>query len=103
VAAWGPAIERHPRFPKRTNVGFMQIVSRDRIRLRVWERGVGETRACGTGACAAMAVGFKSGQLASEVAVELPGGTAVVNWAGPGEPLWLTGPAVRVFAGSIDI
>ncbi len=103
VGTWGPAIERHPRFPNRTNVGFMQIVTRDSIRLRVFERGVGETRACGTGACAAVAVGFRRGLLDSRVRVELPGGTAEVAWAGPGQPLWLTGPAARVFTGSIDI
>lgn len=103
VATWGPAIEHHPRFANRTNVGFMQIIDRGRIRLRVWERGVGETRACGTGACAAVAVGVKNGQLGSEVAVDLPGGRAIVSWTGPGQPLWLTGPAMRVFTGSIDI
>jgi diaminopimelate epimerase len=103
VGTLGPTIERHPRFAKRTNVGFMQIVNRGSIRLRVFERGVGETRACGTGACAAVAVGFKRGLLDSEVRVELPGGTAIVNWAGPGQPLWLTGPAKSVFTGSIDI
>jgi diaminopimelate epimerase len=103
VATFGPTIERQPRFPNRVNVGFMQIVNRGSIKLRVFERGVGETRACGTGACAAVAVGFKRGLLDSEVRVELPGGTAVVNWAGPGQPLWLTGPATRVFTGSIEI
>jgi diaminopimelate epimerase len=103
VGERGPAIEHHPRFANRTNVGFVQIVNRGRIRLRVWERGVGETRACGTGACAAAAVGIRSGELDSEVAVELPGGTAIVTWAGPRRPLWLTGPAMRVFTGSIDI
>jgi diaminopimelate epimerase len=99
----GPTIEKHPRFAKRTNVGFMQIVERTRIRLRVYERGVGETLACGTGACAAVAVGVKSGLLDSEVRVDLPGGTAMVTWPGPGQHLWLTGPATTVFAGSIDI
>jgi diaminopimelate epimerase len=99
----GPTIEKHPRFAKRTNVGFMQIVERNRIRLRVYERGAGETLACGTGACAAVAVGVKSGLLDSEVRVDLPGGTAMVTWAGPGQHLWLTGPATTVFAGSIDI
>jgi diaminopimelate epimerase len=99
----GPTIEKHPRFAKRTNVGFMQIVERTRIRLRVYERGAGETLACGTGACAAVAVGVKSGLLDAEVRVDLPGGTAMVTWPGPGEHLWLTGPATTVFAGSIDI
>jgi diaminopimelate epimerase len=100
---FGPSIERHPRFPKGTNVGFMQIVGRDRIRLRVFERGVGETLACGTGACAAVAVGRRHGLLDEEVQVELPGGTAAVNWRAPTGHLWLTGPATTVFAGSIDI
>jgi diaminopimelate epimerase len=99
----GPAIERHPCFPQRTNVGFMEIVERAHVRLRVFERGVGETRACGTGACGAVAVGRRRGALDAQVRVELPGGTATVSWAAPGEPLWLTGPAQTVFRGSIDI
>jgi diaminopimelate epimerase len=99
----GPAVENHTRFSRRTNVGFMEVVSRNRIRLRVFERGVGETRACGTGACAAVAVGQRLGLLESEVTVEAPGGQMIVRWPGPGEHLWLTGPAVKVFEGSIDI
>jgi diaminopimelate epimerase len=81
----------------------MQIVDRGHIRLRVYERGAGETQACGTGACAAVAVGSRWELLDSEVRVDLPGGTAFVTWAGPGQPLWLTGPATMVFTGSIDI
>jgi diaminopimelate epimerase len=103
VERFGPSIERHPRFPKRTNVGFMQIVGRSHLRLRVFERGAGETLACGTGACAAVAVGRRRGLLDAEVRVDLPGGTAMVSWAGLGEQLWLTGPATTVFTGSIDI
>ena len=103
VARLGPAIEIHPRFPQGANVGFMQIVDRARIRLRVFERGVGETRACGTGACAAVAVGRKQGLLEAEVRVDLPGGSAHVAWPGPGSPVWLTGPAVTVFSGMIEI
>jgi diaminopimelate epimerase len=103
VERFGPTIESHPRFAKRTNVGFMQIVDRTRIRLRVYERGAGETLACGTGACAAVAVGRMRGLLDSEVRVELPGGTAMVTWPGIGQPMWLTGPATKVFSGSIDI
>jgi diaminopimelate epimerase len=103
VEFFGPTIERDPRFPKRTNVGFMQIMDRTRIRLRVYERGAGETLACGTGACAAVAVGRRHGLLDSDVRVELPGGTAIVNWSGLGQHLWLTGPATTVFTGSIDI
>ena len=103
VGRLGPALERHPRFANRTNVGFMEIVGRAHIRLRVWERGVGETLACGTGACAAVAVGRTGGLLDAEVRVDLPGGTATVAWPGRGEPIWLTGPAVLVYSGSIDL
>jgi diaminopimelate epimerase len=103
VERFGPSIERHARFPKRANVGFMQVVSRDHILLRVFERGAGETLACGTGACAAVAVGRQRGWLESEVRVDLPGGTATVSWEGPGLPIWLTGPAQTVFTGSIDL
>jgi diaminopimelate epimerase len=103
VARFGPSIEHHSRFPKRTNVGFMQIVDRGHLRLRVFERGAGETLACGTGACAAVAVGRRQGLLDREVRVDLPGGTAMVSWAAEGEHVWLTGPATTVFTGSIDI
>jgi diaminopimelate epimerase len=103
VGHFGPTIERHELFPQRTNVGFMQIMNRGHIRLRVFERGAGETLACGTGACAAVAVGRRLGLLDSEVRVDLPGGMARVSWAAPGEHLWLTGPATTVFTGSIDI
>jgi diaminopimelate epimerase len=99
----GPTMESHARFAKRTNVGFMQIVNRSHIRLRVFERGAGETRACGTGACAAVAVGRSRGLLDADVRVDLPGGTARVSWRGSGQPAWLTGPATLVFSGSIDI
>jgi diaminopimelate epimerase len=100
---FGPSIERHKRFPKGTNVGFMQIVGPGRIRLRVFERGVGETLACGTGACAAVAVGRRHGLLDEDVQVELPGGTAMVSWPAQTGHMWLTGPATTVFTGSIDI
>jgi diaminopimelate epimerase len=103
LGRFGPSIEKHPRFPKRTNVGFMQIVDRGHIRLRVYERGVGETLACGTGACAAVAVGRRHGLLDDDVRVDLPGGTARVSWTAAGGHLWLTGPAATVFSGSIDI
>jgi diaminopimelate epimerase len=103
VEQFGPSIERHPRFPNRTNVGFMQIVSRSHILLRVFERGAGETLACGTGACAAVAVGRQLGVLDGEVRVDLPGGTATVSWEGLGQHIWLTGPATTVFTGSIDL
>ena len=103
VDTLGPAVENHSRFAKRTNVGFMEVVSRDHIRLRVFERGVGETQACGTGACAAVAVGIKLGLLNEEVAVDAPGGRMTVRWAGPGKHLWMTGPAVTVFQGTVAI
>lgn len=99
----GPAVENHPRFPKRANVGFMEVVSRNHIRLRVFERGVGETQACGTGACAAVAAGHRLGLLTDEVAVDAPGGRMIVRWPGPGEHLWLTGPAVKVFEGAVEV
>jgi diaminopimelate epimerase len=103
LARFGPSIEHHPRFPKRANVGFMQIVDRGHIQLRVFERGVGETLACGTGACAAVAVGGRQGILDEKVRVDLPGGTTTVSSAAADGHLWLTGPATTVFTGSIDI
>jgi diaminopimelate epimerase len=103
LARFGPSIENHPRFPKRANVGFMQIVDRGHLKLRVFERGVGETQACGTGACAAVAVGRRRGLLDSDVRVDLPGGTAWVSSNDGEGHLWLTGPATAVFTGSIDI
>ena len=103
LARFGPSIENHPRFPKRANVGFMQIVDRGHLKLRVFERGVGETQACGTGACAAVAVGRRRGLLDADVRVDLPGGTAWVSSSEAGGHLWLTGPAKTVFTGSIDI
>lgn len=103
VASVGPALEAHPRFPRRVNVGFMQILSPTHIRLRVFERGAGETQACGTGACAAVAVGRQWGLLAESVQVDLPGGTLTIRWPGSGEKLWMTGPAISVYTGQIDI
>jgi len=99
----GPRVENHPRFPRRTNVEFLEVVGRQRVRLRVHERGVGETRACGTGACAAVAVGRRRGWLDAEVAVDLPGGRLGVEWQGDGETIWLTGPTATVFEGHTDI
>jgi len=103
VTSLGPRLERHPRFPKRVNAGFMQVIDRSHIRLRVWERGVGETLGCGSGACAAVAVGRLQGLLDESVSVSLPGGTLSVNWVGEGEPVWLAGPAHTVFEGSIEL
>jgi diaminopimelate epimerase len=99
----GPAVENHPRFPRRVNVGFLEILAPDHVRLRVFERGVGETLACGTGACAAVAVGRRHGPLAEEVSVDVPGGRMIVRWPGPGEPIWLTGPAETAFEGHVDV
>ncbi len=101
VARLGPAIESHPRFPRRVNAGFMQILSPHEIRLRVYERGSGETMACGTGACAAVASGIRQGLLESPVNVQLPGGELTIEWGGPGTPLAMSGPAERIYDGRI--
>jgi len=103
VDSVGPAMENHARFPRRVNVGFLEIVAPDHVRLRVFERGAGETQACGTGACAAVAVARRHGPLAEEVRVDLPGGRLTVQWPGPGEPIWLTGPAETAFEGQVDV
>ncbi|HEY6897136.1 MAG TPA: diaminopimelate epimerase [Rhodocyclaceae bacterium] len=103
VAQDGPAIESHPRFPQRVNAGFMQIVDRHAIRLRVYERGAGETLACGTGACAAVVAGIRRGLLDSPVRVTTRGGQLSIAWAGPGQPVLMTGPAVTVFSAEIDL
>lgn len=103
VDSVGPAMENHARFPRRVNVGFLEIVAPDHVRLRVFERGAGETLACGTGACAAVAVGRRHGPLAEEVRVDVPGGRLIVQWPGPGEPIWLTGPAETAYEGQVDI
>ncbi len=103
VQRLGPLLERHDRFPNRANIGFVQVVDAAHIRLRVFERGVGETRACGTGACAAMIVGRRAGRLADTVVVELPGGAVTVHWEGSGSPVWLIGEAVTVFEGTIEV
>ena len=103
VETLGPHIETHPRFPERANVGFMRIGGRDRIDLRVFERGVGETAACGTGACAAVVVGQRLGLLDDTVNVHLPGGQLVVSWRGGSEPVWLTGNAETISEGFMDL
>ena len=103
VEKLGPQIEAHPRFPNHVNVGFMEIAGRSRIRLRVYERGVGETLACGSGACAAVVVGRIQNALEETVTVELRGGDLVVSWAGEHQPVLMTGPATFVFEGKIDL
>ena len=103
VETLGPAIEAHERFPRRVNAGFMEIVDTGHIRLRVYERGAGETLACGTGACAAVAVGRHRGRLDPEVSVRVRGGELRVNWNGPGEHIWLTGPAEIAFEGHVEV
>ena len=103
VTRLGPLLERHARFPRRVNVGFAQIVSRARVRLRVFERGAGETRGCGTGACAAVAVARRRGLLDEGVRVEVRGGNLQVNWAGVGEHIWLSGPAAISFEGHVEV
>jgi diaminopimelate epimerase len=103
VAAQGPLIENHPRFPQRVNAGFMQVVDRHAIRLRVFERGAGETLACGTGACAAVVAGIARGLLDSPVKVATRGGELTIAWGGLGQPVRMTGPAVTVFDGEIEI
>ena len=103
VDSVGAAVENHVRFPRRTNVGFMEIVSRAAVRLRVHERGVGETRACGTGAAAAVAVGRRNDWLDPAVEVELPGGRLDVEWRDPAGPIWLTGPTATVYEGHADL
>jgi diaminopimelate epimerase len=103
VNTQGPMIERHARFSQRVNAGFMQIMDRRHIRLRVFERGAGETLACGSGACAAVVAGRQRGLLDDKVDVKLLGGTLRVSWVGEEQPVWLTGPAVTVFEGTIDL
>jgi diaminopimelate epimerase len=103
VAAQGALIEHHPRFPKRVNVGFMQVMDRTRIRLRVFERGAGETLSCGTGACAAVVTGILRGLLDETVHVTTRGGTLSITWQGTGKPVLMTGPAITVFDGEIDL
>jgi diaminopimelate epimerase len=103
VATIGPALESHPVFARRVNVGFREIVAPDHIRLRVFERGAGETLACGTGACAAAATGIHDGRLQAQVQVDLPGGTLVIRWQGAGHPLWMEGPAEVSFTGQFEL
>ncbi|MGQ0597960.1 diaminopimelate epimerase [Aquabacterium sp.] len=103
VEELGPQIESHARFPRRVNAGFMEVVARNHIRLRVFERGSGETLACGSGACAAVVAGIRLGWLDQTVHVDMPGGRLSISWEGPGTHVLMTGPAVKVFDGEIDV
>lgn len=103
VEALGPLLERHERFPERANIGFMQILNRQQVNLRVFERGAGETQACGSGACAAVAVGIMQGNLDHKVEVTLPGGKLIIEWAGLGQPLFMTGDATHIYDGYIRV
>jgi len=103
VATEGPLIEAHPRFPRRVNAGYMQVIDRTHIQLRVYERGAGETLACGTGACAAVVAGIVRGLLDARVTVSTRGGDLVIVWAGAGQPVLMTGPAMTVFDGEIEL
>ena len=103
VETEGAFIETHPRFPKRVNVGYMQVIDRNHIKLRVFERGAGETLACGTGACAAVVAGINLGLLDNQVTVSTRGGELTISWQGEDTPVWMTGPAVTVFEGEINL
>ncbi|MBJ7223057.1 MULTISPECIES: diaminopimelate epimerase [unclassified Brenneria] len=103
VESLGPLLESHERFPERANIGFMQVIDRNTIALRVYERGAGETQACGSGACAAVAVGIQQALLSAQVRVSLPGGELDIHWDGPGHPLFMTGPATHVYDGFIHL
>lgn len=103
VADWAPRLAVHPHFPEGVNVGFMQVLSRDSIALRVHERGSGETLACGSGACAAVAAGRQRNWLNDKVSVQLPGGTLQIEWAGEGQPVFMTGPAATVYEGEVEL
>lgn len=103
VEQLGPLLESHERFPERVNAGFMQIINKEHIKLRVYERGAGETQACGSGACAAVAVGIMQGLLNNRVQVDLPGGSLIIEWDGVGHPLYMIGEATHVYDGFITL
>ncbi|MBN6710488.1 diaminopimelate epimerase [Canicola haemoglobinophilus] len=103
VEKLGPLLEGHERFPERVNAGFMQVINRNHIKLRVYERGAGETQACGSGACAAVAVGIMQGVLDNSVQVDLPGGSLTIEWQGEGHPLYMTGDATHIYDGVIRL
>lgn len=103
VAETGRILESHPLFPERANIGFMQVLNREHIKLRVYERGAAETLACGSGACAAVVVGIEQKLLDNDVTVDLPGGQLTINWSGRGQPVFMTGTATTVFDGEINL
>ncbi|MDD9196552.1 diaminopimelate epimerase [Aliivibrio sp. S3MY1] len=103
VDKYGPLVEGHERFPDRVNAGFMEIISSNEVKLRVYERGAGETQACGSGACGAVAIGIMQELLGEDVNVSLPGGDLQISWKGPGYPLFMTGPATHVYDGQLSI
>jgi diaminopimelate epimerase len=103
VTTQGPRLEHHPRFPNRVNAAYMQVLERNRIKLRVWERGAGETLSCGTGACAAAVAGILRGLLDSPVRADTRGGTLTITWRGGDNPVWMKGPAQTVFEGTIEV
>ena len=103
LAEAGPVLERHPLFPDRVNVEFAQVLNKENIRMRVWERGSGITQACGTGACATAVAAAFSGQCGSHATVCMDGGDLTIDWAGEGQHLYMTGPAVKVFDGTIEL
>lgn len=103
VAEWGPQVERHPMFPKRTNVEFVQVLDRKTVRMRVWERGAGITMACGTGSCATYVAAISNGFADATGKVILDGGTLTINWEGEGKSVFMTGPATEVFSGEISL
>ncbi|MDY2948145.1 MAG: diaminopimelate epimerase, partial [Mannheimia varigena] len=99
----GPLLESHERFPERANISFMQVVNRSHVKLRVYERGAGETQACGSGACGTVAVGIMQGLLDNKVQVDLPGGSLIIEWQGVGHPLYMTGDATHIYDGFIKL
>lgn len=103
LAEWGPKLEHHPLFPKRANVSAAQVVAKDHVKLRVWERGTGETLACGTAACATVVAGVRRGMLERESTVSLPGGDLTINWNKDSNRILMTGPVAVVFAGTFDL
>ena len=103
LASLGPLLESHNDFPQRANIGFIQVIDKQQLQLRVYERGAGETEACGSGACAAMIIARQQGWVDDSVTVTLRGGTLRISWKGEGEPVWMTGPATHVFDGQITL